>query len=415
MLSCAQISTRKQNFMNTQDLIEKRNKLMTDASAIATKGTLTTEDRSKFDTMIADAKVMDEDITRMQAVDKFNAEQRATTRPPRAGFGNDDQTEESIKNQKRAFKEWFRTGQVSAENRGFIRTEEQRDLGAGAITGSITGGNVLVPTGFDPVLHTAMKNYGQLVAAVGQLSTSSGNSILVATANDTTKGMTVIGEATAVSENDPAFAQQTSAVDTLTSGVVKISNQLLQDSEFDIENWLASAFGTRYYRGLTQMISQGNSSNIAALSATLGATSASPTAIVYEDLVNLYGSVDAAYVQNASWVMSSTTRANLMGLISTTGQPILQTDPLGNPFNAIFGRPIVINEYQSAIAATNTAILLGDLKEGYTLRQAGGFAIKRLVELYAATNESAYILYARAGGYNVDAGTHPVRSLVQHS
>jgi HK97 family phage major capsid protein len=168
MLSCAQISTRKQNFMNTQDLIEKRNKLMTDASAIATKGNLTTEDRSKFDTMIADAKVMDEDITRMQAVDKFNAEQRATTRPPRAGFGNDDQTEESIKNQKRAFKEWFRTGQVSAENRGFIRTEEQRDLGVSTPSGSITGGNVLVPTGFDPVLHTAMKNYGQLVGAVGR-------------------------------------------------------------------------------------------------------------------------------------------------------------------------------------------------------------------------------------------------------
>jgi HK97 family phage major capsid protein len=161
--------------------------------------------------------------------------------------------------------------------------------------------------------------------------------------------------------------------------------------------------------------SQGNSSNIAELAATLVATSASPTAIVYEDLVNLYGSLDAAYVQNASWVMTSTTCAALMGLISTTGQPILQTDIAGNPFNAIFGRPIVISEFQQSIAATNAAILLGDLKEGYVLRQAGGFAIKRLVELYAATNETGYILYARAGGYNVDAGTHPVRSLVQHS
>jgi HK97 family phage major capsid protein len=136
--------------------------------------------------------------------------------------------------------------------------------------------------------------------------------------------------------------------------------------------------------------SQGNSSNIAELAATLVATSASPTAIVYEDLVNLYGSLDAAYVQNASWVMTSTTCAALMGLISTTGQPILQTDVAGNPFNAIFGRPIVISEFQQSIAATNAAILLGDLKEGYVLRQAGGFAIKRLVELYAATNETGW-------------------------
>ncbi len=133
---------------------------------------------------------------------------------------------------------------------------------------------------------------------------------------------------------------------------------------------------------------------------------------MYNDLVNLYGSLDAAYVQNASWVMTSTSRASLMGLISTTGQPILQTDVAGNPFSALFGRPIVISEYQEAIAAANSPILFGDLQSGYVLRQAGGFAIKRLVELYAATNEIGYILYARAGGYNVDAGTHPVRSLL---
>jgi len=106
----------------------------------------------------------------------------------------------------------------------------------------------------------------------------------------------------------------------------------------------------------------------------------------YPDLVNLFGSLDAAYVQNASFVMTSTTRAALIGIISTTGQPTLQTDVAGNPFNALFGRPIVISEYQESIAAGNSPILFGDLKSSYVLRQAGGFAIKRLVELYAATN-----------------------------
>jgi HK97 family phage major capsid protein len=160
-----------------QDLITKRNKLMVDAQALITKENVTTEDRSNFDRMIADSDLLSADITRMQAVDKFNAEQRNTTRPPRAGFGNEDHTEETVKNQKRTFKEWFRTGQVSAENRAFIRNEEQRDLGSGAIAGSITGGNVLVPTGFDPILHNALKNYGQIVGAVGQLTTSTGGPI----------------------------------------------------------------------------------------------------------------------------------------------------------------------------------------------------------------------------------------------
>ena len=127
--------------MDIKSLIENRNRLMTEASAIAAKGDLTNEDRAKFDKQIADAKVMDEDITRMQAVENFNKEQNRSTRPPRAGFGNEDQTEETVKNQKRAFTQWMRTGQVSSEDRQYVRTQEQRDLGVGAIAGPITGGN----------------------------------------------------------------------------------------------------------------------------------------------------------------------------------------------------------------------------------------------------------------------------------
>jgi HK97 family phage major capsid protein len=77
-----------------------------------------------------------------------------------------------------------------------------------------------------------------------------------------------------------------------------------------------------------------------------------------------------------------------MGLISTTGQPILQTDVAGNPFNAIFGRPITIDESRPAIAATNKAILFDDLKSGYTARKAGDFGIKRLNELLALKDET---------------------------
>jgi HK97 family phage major capsid protein len=322
--------------MDIKVTTEKRNKLMVDAQALITKVTVTTEDRSNFDCMIADADLLTADISRMQAVEKFNADQRNSTRPPRAGFGNDDKSEETVKSQKRAFTEWMRTGQVSAENRQYIRTQEQRDLGVSTPGGSITGGSVLVPTGFDPTFHTALKSYGQLVDAVYTLNTANGGPIDVATENDTAQGLTLISEATAVTENDPTVAGFQSFTDTATSGLVSISNQLLQDSQFDLDSWIQAKLAGRYYRGFANWISLGNGSNVTALGSTLGATSASPTAVVYQDLAALFGSLDALYVQNASWVMSSATRASLMGLISTTGQPILQTDVAGNPFNAIF-------------------------------------------------------------------------------
>jgi len=259
-----------------------------------------------------------------------------------------------------------------------------------------------------------MKNYGQLADAVSQLTTSSGNPIVVATANDTGNDLTVLGQTVAATEVDPSFASTTSYVDTLTSGVVKVSNQLLQDSVFDIENWLSNAFGVRLARGLARMVTLGNSSNIAAISATAGPTSASPTAVSYSDLAALFGSLDASYAQNSNFVMSSTTRASLMGLISTTGQPILQTDVHGQPFNQIFGKEIVIAESMPSIAATNQAIYFGDLKAAYVLRSAG-VGIRRLNELFALNDETAFVLFARYGGYNVAPGVPTIKALVQHA
>lgn len=223
------------------------------------------------------------------------------------------------------------------------------------------------------------------------------------------------GNMAVVSEVDPTFANTTSYVDTLTSGVIKVSNQLLQDAEFDLDSWIQQAFGTRLARGLARMVTQGNSSNIAALApGGTTVTSADSGDVVYLDLVALFGALDAAYVQNANWVMSSATRAALMGLISTTGQPILQTDVHGNPFNSIFGREICIAEYMPAIAAGNVPIYFGDLKNAYVLRQAG-VGIRRLTELFALQDETAFVLFARAGGYNLSPGTYPLKSLTVHS
>jgi HK97 family phage major capsid protein len=101
-----------------------------------------------------------------------------------------------------------------------------------------------------------------------------------------------------------------------------------------------------------------------------------------------------------------------MKLVTTQGQPLLQTDlTTGQPFSNLFGRPILISQYSDAMTANKLPILFGDLKAGYTFRQAGRLAIRRLDERYAELNETAYIGFARCGAYNTDAGTHPIVSL----
>jgi HK97 family phage major capsid protein len=156
---------------------------------------------------------------------------------------------------------------------------------------------------------------------------------------------------------------------------------------------------------------------VAALSYSGGVTSASSGVVAYPDLAALFGSCNASYAKTGEWIMSSATRAYLMGITSTTGQPILQMDPVsGTPFGAIFGRPIVIDEHRPAIAAGAVGpILFGDTSEQYTARVAGDFRIVRVNELFIQSNESGFQLFTRVSGVNTDAGTHPMKALTVHA
>ncbi|MBB5056068.1 HK97 family phage major capsid protein [Granulicella aggregans] len=398
------------------ELKQNRNKLLTDAQQILTSKAANAETRIAANKMIADADELDVQIGLEERIAKTQSEERNSTRPPRSQPGDQGIPADAEK-QKMAFRDWMRTGHVSQENRSYLRQAETRDLGVGT-TAPITAGAVLVPSGFDPQLHISQKSYGALVGAVRQFKTDDGRSLKVSLADDTAQGLTVIGEAIAVTENDPNLSGFTSNVDELTTGLVKVSNSLLQDSAFDVDDFIQNTFAARYYKGLSKMISIGNGSNIAAITAgaTLGATSTAPTVLDLPSLIAIYGALDAAYLENASWLMSSTVRSGLMGLTDNYGHPILQADLTGQPFNALFGRPIVLSPFMPSVAATTVPILFGDLTS-YTLRTvAGGLQVVRLTERYAELNETGFIGYTRAGGYNTSQAASPsIVSLKMHS
>jgi HK97 family phage major capsid protein len=197
-------------------------------------------------------------------------------------------------------------------------------------------------------------------------------------------------------------------------------NSLIEDSAFDVSAFVSDTFARRFYKGLAQMIQQGNGSHVASIAAgvTVGATSAAPTTIALNDLIATFASLDPAYVDRASWVMAPSTRAYLMGLVDSYGRPLLQSDPSGKPFNALYGAPIVISTYAPVVAAGNNAILFGDLQASYTLRTVGSSSISivRLTERYAELNQTGFIGRTRAGGYLTTQSASPsLVSLKQHA
>ena len=342
------------------------NELLELARNISRKEHVTSEDRSTFDGILAKIDRMDSRVPPI----------------PRGPIGDNAATVfdgPEIREQRSKFTDFIRYGK---------RYEEHRDIGTVTGSGGITGGEQLVPQAFYPVLIEAQKAWGKLIGIINVKDTDTGAPMKYALDNDTGNLAHVLGEATEVAENDPALSGSMLSTDQCVTDLVKVSIPELQDSAFDIDKWLRDKFGKRYFRGLTSMITSGSylgspavAQNIQSIisGATTGCPAASNSVLAYADIVDLWGALDPAYVENATWVMNSTTRSALMKVTDSLGRPLFIPNPVTGAFERLLGAPVVLNQYMDNIGAGKVPIQFGDFKQGYLLRQVKpGLAIRPL-------------------------------------
>ena len=279
-----------------KELKDRRNKLLADAQKLMLQKDITTEVRSQFDAMIADADVIDADIKRLERVAQFEEEQRSAGRPPRSNPGEQEATPESNKAERRAFADYIRFGRVDSN---VLR--ENRDLGTGAVAGAITGGSQLIPQAFYPVMTEAQKAWGALSTAVNQKKTDTGAPMNFRAGQRHWKSTRCDWRShDRLVRQMPTLNGSISYTDFCTTGVIKVTLPELQDSAFDLDSFIKDSFGKRFYRGVANFITNGSSTGHVqsiVTSATVGATSAAPGAIAYADIVALYGALDPAYVE----------------------------------------------------------------------------------------------------------------------
>lgn len=315
--------------------------------------------------------------------------------------------------------------QGTVETRGreafvrYLRTGEKRDL---QTTSDATGG-AFIPQQFYPVLTQALKSWGKLVDIVGKESTVSGAPQKVALEDDTANSLHESGEPASVTETDMTLSSTLLETDMLDTGVIKVSIQELQDSAFNFDKFIRNSFGKRFYRGLTQKVTNGSTSgNIEKiLNANVGATSATAggTTIDFDDITALWASLDPAYLDNSTFVMNQTTRGLLLGVKDSLGRPLYVPAPSSEAFDTLLGRPVVLNQSAPNVGSGVVGpIQFGSFEEGYLLRtvkpeggDGPGFAIVRLNERYMDTLQVGFIGYVRAAGLITDAGTHPIQTL----
>ncbi len=337
---------------------------------------------------------------------------------------------------RRAFQAYLRMGErAPQEVKDALR--EKRANGEGSPTTSHIGTysdlGYFVPTGFVNDVEVATKWYADLMSAFGSIGTSSGNPLPYPTSNDTTQTASQIAEnAGPVNEQDLTAGQIVFGAYKYTSGVIRASLELVQDSAFDVETFVAKQMGIRFGRKWEDVFTNGTGSNqptgilpaIAAAGITpVVAVGSNPNdgitgntganSVGYWDLVNLEHSIDKSYRKGASYMMHDTTVASLQRVLDKFGRPLFVPGINGEP-DRVNGYPIIVNNAMPQIAPSATSVVFGDLSK-YLIRRVKDFQVMVLRERYADYGQIGYIGFARVDGNLLDAGTHPANVLQQHS
>lgn len=407
----------------TKDLRARRAKLIEDAREMINAAEVTAEANAKFDAMMAEADGLMERITRMEAADaQFAATQEAQRQRGAREGKSADQVGDEVDIERETFRTWLRrgAGALTADQRAVYERRFQAAQGEG--TDSAGGYVVPQDNSFMMQIESAMKAYGGMIETAYVFETAGAQPLPLPTDNDTTNAGAILAEnPSSQSTQDITFGSVTFNGYTYTSKLVLVSNQLLQDSAFNLDGYLAGKLGTRLARIVNTHMTTGTGASQptgVVTAATLGytaggsTTSGSTVTIGYDDLVELEHSVDPAYRRNGRFMMSDTALKVVKKLKDGMGRPLWMAGLAVREPDTINGFPYVVNQDMAVPAASAKTVLFGDFSK-YYIRRIVGAQMLRLAERYAELNQVGFLAFQRWDGNLVDAGTHPIKYLQQ--
>lgn len=169
----------------------------------------------------------------------------------------------------------------------------------------------------------------------------------------------------------------------LAGVLTKVSKSLINNSQFDIVNYVINAMAESISRWIEKELLKGTDNKIEGLrGVTQVVTTASSTAITADELIQLKDKVKDLYQNNAIWIMSNATRTALRLLKDGNGRYLLNDD-ITSPFGTtLLGKPVYVSDNMDDIAAGETVIYYGDMS-GLAVKISEEMNIEVLREKFA--------------------------------
>jgi len=382
------------------ELREKRAKAWETAKAfLDTKrgadGIVSAEDTAVYDKMEADVVALGNEIDRLEKQEALDRELSKPLNMPLTGRPNIPGME-------------TRSGRASDEYRKAFWNAMRTRAGEGldpVIRSPIqistdTEGGYLVPDEFERTLVDTLEDENIFRRLSNVITTSSGDRKIPVVASKGTASW--IDEEGAIPESDDSFGQVSIGAYKLGT-MIKVSEELLNDSVFNLETYIAKEFARRIGNKEEDAFFTGDGSGkptgilAATGGAQLGVTTASATAITIDEILDLFYSLKAPYRNKAVFVMNDATVKAIRKLKDGQGQYLWQPSLQAGTPDTILNRPLYTSAYVPAIAASAKTIAFGDFGY-YWVADRQGRVFKRLNELYAATGQVGFVATQRVDG-----------------
>lgn len=179
----------------------------------------------------------------------------------------------------------------------------------------------------------------------------------------------------------------------LAGALSKISNSLINNSQFDIVSFVVNQMAEDIARFIEHELLIGTSDKVTGLSTMQNkVTAAAANAITSDEVVKLKDSIKDVYQSNAIWIMSSNTRTALRLLKGSDGHYLLNDD-ISSPFGTVLlGKPVYVSDNMPEIKADKTVIYYGDMT-GLATKFSENITTQVLREKYADEHATGVVAW----------------------
>ena len=369
-------------------------------------GLVSAEAVEQYNKMAGDVKALGDEIKRLEDQAAFDSQLNEPTAQP---VINAPAARKSVKSPT-ASEEYSKAFWSMIRGNNSLEVLNALSVGGGTPEGA--NGGFTVPDEFHTQLVQALEENNIFRTIARTIRTDSGTrTIPIAMDNGSASW---VEEGSSITESDMSFTVATLSAYKLGC-LIKVSNELLNDSAFDIASYIAQRFGVRFGNAeenafingtgpsATPTTTPSQPTGILTTLTTSAVKTANATTVDFDSVYKLYYSLRSPYRRKAAFLCNETLTLALMLLKDGNNNYIWKPSlDIAKP-DTLLGRPIYTSAYMPAITGTaNTdknkkVLLFGDFSY-YWIADRTNRTLKRLNELYAVNDQVGFVGTQRVDG-----------------